>query len=145
MQYIAKYYGYVQIFYVFTFKFNCVKHNYSYLQMYYFVFQMIEYILCTAFFALLLISYFYTRRDLPPGPFNLPVLGYLLGINPQTPHLTFTNLTKKYGPIYSFYLGRNFTVVISDAKILKQVFSLNSCQARPELYVTHGIMNGWGK
>lgn len=85
------------------------------------------------------------KKNLPPGPWNLPILGYLPFINETSPHITFTELARKYGPIYSLRLGGIYTVVISDAKIVRKVLAQDITTGRPELYLTHGIMNGYGK
>ncbi|CAG7732268.1 unnamed protein product, partial [Allacma fusca] len=44
-------------------------------------------------------------RKLPPGPIGLPLVGYLPFMG-KIPSLTITNLAKKYGNIFSVYLGK---------------------------------------
>ncbi|XP_064210742.1 cytochrome P450 306a1 isoform X1 [Tribolium castaneum] len=97
-------------------------------------------------FLLFIIAYTWLRRsrNLPPGPWNLPVIGYLAWLNPQFPYLTLTSLSKKYGPIYGLYLGSIYTVVISDAKLIKKTFNKDASSGRAPLHLTHGIMKGFG-
>jgi ecdysteroid 25-hydroxylase CYP306A1 len=81
----------------------------------------------------------------PPGPRGVPVLGFLPWIDPKAPHLTFTRLAKVYGPIYTLKLGSMFTVVLSDHRLIRQAFAKDAFTGRAPLYVTHGIMKGYGE
>lgn len=81
----------------------------------------------------------------PPGPWNLPILGYLPFINPQAPHESLFDLAKRYGPIYSIRLGSLFTVVLSDAKLIRKILAMETVTDRPKLFLTDGIMKGYGK
>lgn len=83
-------------------------------------------------------------QNLPPGPWGVPLLGYLPFINANLPHLTMTELSKKYGPIYSIQMGSLFTVVLSDHKLVREAFAKESFSGRAPLYLTHGIMHGKG-
>ncbi|KAL8238777.1 hypothetical protein R6Q59_015344 [Mikania micrantha] len=63
-----------------------------------------------------------TRKgtNLPPGPYGLPVVGYLpfLGHNL---HERFTEMAHKYGPIFSLRLGSKFHVVVNSMDLAKVV------------------------
>ncbi|KAL8263783.1 hypothetical protein R6Q59_021913 [Mikania micrantha] len=66
---------------------------------------------------------FYTKKattSLPPGPYGLPVVGYLpfLGTNL---HEIFTNMAHRYGPIFSLQLGRKLHVVVNSIDLVKVV------------------------
>ncbi|KAL9993404.1 putative cytochrome P450 [Helianthus debilis subsp. tardiflorus] len=80
-------------------------------------------ILTISVLALLLIWYkwmlFYTT-SLPPGPYGLPVVGYLpfLGSNL---HERFTEMAQKYGPIFSLQLGSKLHVVVNSTDLVKVV------------------------
>ncbi|KAI3756490.1 hypothetical protein L1987_56311 [Smallanthus sonchifolius] len=58
--------------------------------------------------------------SLPPGPYGLPVVGYLpfLGSNL---HEVFTDMAHKYGPIFSLQLGRKLHVVVNTMDLVKVV------------------------
>ncbi|KAK6781287.1 hypothetical protein RDI58_023471 [Solanum bulbocastanum] len=58
------------------------------------------------------------KRILPPGPLGLPCIGIFDGL---TPHLYFWKLFKKYGKIFSLKFGSSPVVVISSAKLAKEV------------------------
>lgn len=92
------------------------------------------------------VLWFLQRRGppLPPGPRGVPLLGFLPWIDPKAPHLTFTRLAKLYGPIYSVKLGNVFTVVLSDQHLIRQAFTKDIFVGRAPLYLTHGIMKGYG-
>lgn len=83
--------------------------------------------------------------NLPPGPWGLPVLGYLPFIDRQQPHLTLTKLSKTYGSIYGLGMGSIYAVVLSDHKLIRDAFAKEVFSGRAPLYLTHGIMHGNGK
>lgn len=85
------------------------------------------------------------KKRAPPGPRGLPVLGYLPWIDPKSPHESLANLTKKYGPLCALQMGPIPTVLVSDPKILKNIFAQDEFTGRAPLYLTHGIMKGYGE
>lgn len=84
-------------------------------------------------------------RDLPPGPWGLPILGSLLRLSPTTPYLSLSQLANRYGPIYSLRLGRVMTVVLTDPRIIRDALGREEFAGRADLYLTHGIMQGYGE
>lgn len=83
-------------------------------------------------------------QNLPPGPWGLPILGYLPFLDRHQPHLTLTKLSKEFGPIYGIGMGSIYAVVLSDHKLIRDAFSKDSFSGRAPLYLTHGIMKGNG-
>ncbi|XP_060205149.1 6,7,8-trihydroxycoumarin synthase-like [Lycium barbarum] len=61
------------------------------------------------------------KNVLPPGPLGLPLIGNLHQFDSLTPHLYFWKLSKKYGKIFSLKLGSATVVVVSSAKLAKEV------------------------
>nr|QZM07476.1 cytochrome P450 monooxygenase CYP306A1 [Lasioderma serricorne] len=55
-----------------------------------------------------------------------------------------TKLADKYGSIYSMTLGSLTAIVLTDPKDIKNAFLKDSMSGRAPLYVTHGIMQGYG-
>lgn len=83
-------------------------------------------------------------QSLPPGPWGLPIVGYLPFLNRRQPHLSLTALTKQYGPIYGISMGSVYAVVLSDHKLIREAFAKDAFSGRAPLYLTHGIMQGNG-
>lgn len=72
-------------------------------------------------------SYFYyfhlVSKSLPPGPWGLPVFGYLPFIDPLKPHQTIANLVRKYGKVMSLQMGQIPCIVLADPNIIRNVLS----------------------
>ncbi|XP_066451825.1 cytochrome P450 2K6-like isoform X3 [Eleutherodactylus coqui] len=56
----------------------------------------------------------------PPGPKPLPIIGNILNLNVQKPHLSFLELAKKYGPVFSIKLGTEKMVVLCGYDTVKE-------------------------
>ncbi|XP_076179803.1 cytochrome P450 enzyme phantom [Ptiloglossa arizonensis] len=99
--------------------------------------------------SLFLLAYSFVRNRrrglrLPPGPWHLPILGYLPWIDVARPHETLTKLARTHGPVCGLYMGSVYTVLLSDPRTMKQAFAKDACAGRAPLYLTHGIMQGYG-
>ncbi|KAG8182770.1 hypothetical protein JTE90_023405 [Oedothorax gibbosus] len=83
-------------------------------------------------------------RHYPPGPIGLPLIGYVPFLG-KFPSGTLWKLSKIYGDVFSFYVGRRLIVCVNDYKKIKEV--LNIVLTRPYFnYFTgkggFGGMNG---
>ncbi|THV02577.1 cytochrome P450 [Dendrothele bispora CBS 962.96] len=71
---------------------------------------------------------------LPPGPPKLPIIGNLLDLKTTESFLQFTELSKKYGPIFSLDLLGQTVIVLNNHKVagdlLDRRSNLYSCRPR---------------
>uniref|UniRef100_A0A914VWT8 unspecific monooxygenase n=1 Tax=Plectus sambesii TaxID=2011161 RepID=A0A914VWT8_9BILA len=71
----------------------------------------------------------FSRRE-PPGPFGLPVLGYMPFLGSEA-HVTFIKLARTYGNIFQVQLGLQKVVVLSSIDIIKEAFGKDVFAGRP--------------
>ncbi|XP_001600763.1 cytochrome P450 306a1 isoform X3 [Nasonia vitripennis] len=95
-------------------------------------------------FVLLIVYLGRSKKRLPPGPRGLPIIGNLLSINPKTPHESLAKIAWEHGPVCGLYMGSVYTVLLSDPKLVRQLFAKDTFSGRAPLYLTHGIMKGYG-
>lgn len=82
-------------------------------------------------------------RTLPPGPWGLPILGYLPFIKGDV-HLRYCELAKKYGSMFSARLGTKLVVVLSDHRIIRDTFRREEFTGRPHTEF-NSILDGYGE
>ncbi|CAL1272909.1 unnamed protein product [Larinioides sclopetarius] len=95
----------------------------------------VRYEILLALFALVLISiisslFKRSRRNFPPGPWGLPIVGYIPFLSKDV-HLQFINLSKKYGDVFSLRLGSEVVVVLNDSATIRDAFSKQEFLGRP--------------
>lgn len=77
---------------------------------------------------------------LPPGPWQLPLIGnlYHLATAGSQPHHSLRNLAKKYGPLMHLRLGQVPTVVVTSTEIASEILKTHDTifAYRPALLVT---------
>jgi cytochrome P450 len=73
---------------------------------------------------------------IPPGPRGVPYLGYLPFIREGNRGVLFQKIAKKYGQIYSVYIGKELYVVINDYTNIKKALVDNAevFSGRPESF-----------
>lgn len=72
---------------------------------------------------------------LPPGPIPWPFIGNKHIIPKKGPHIQFQQWSYKYGPIYTLWLGRQPTVIISDPVVAVDLLEKrsNKYSSRPRM------------
>uniref|UniRef100_K9J7X3 Uncharacterized XB5952314 n=1 Tax=Xenopus tropicalis TaxID=8364 RepID=K9J7X3_XENTR len=60
-----------------------------------------------------------SSKNFPPGPKPLPIIGNIHNINLKRPYLTYLELWKKYGPIFSVQIGSQKMVVLCGYETVK--------------------------
>lgn len=88
-------------------------------------------------------------RNLPPGPYGLPLLGCIPYLQVTSPHFILEKWVKKYGPIMSFYMGGHLVVVLGDRRVMDEtlVKQAEAYAGRPPILLPQPkrIKNGRGK
>ena len=82
--------------------------------------QYWAFLLSIPFLSLLvypLLSDLYLQHRMPPGPPPLPILGNRSHLPKTKPWLQFKSWSATYGPIYTLWMGRRPTLVISDPQV----------------------------
>lgn len=76
-------------------------------------------------------------RKLPPGPCGIFPFGILKLIGHEK-HKSFMKLASTYGPLFSCKLGMQLYVVISDYKLIREIFKKESLTGRPKTPLYNG-------
>ncbi|CAD5209386.1 unnamed protein product [Bursaphelenchus okinawaensis] len=73
--------------------------------------------------ALLFYNYYWKRKDLPPGPAPIPLLGNALALqtNKHWPGL-FLKWSQEYGKMFTYWLSEMPIVAVTDTKLINQMF-----------------------
>ncbi|KAF5370951.1 hypothetical protein D9757_009883 [Collybiopsis confluens] len=80
-------------------------------------------------------------NPIPPGPLGLPILGSFPFLT-HFPELTLDYWAKKFGPLYSLWLGNQLFVIVSDPQIVKDLMVTNGAifSSRKEMYLKSQII-----
>ncbi|KAM0045115.1 putative cytochrome P450 [Helianthus debilis subsp. tardiflorus] len=90
-------------------------------------------ILAILWFKFTLSTTFNGAPSLPPGPYSLPIVGYLPFLGPDL-HEQFTNMARTYGPIFKFYVGSKLHVVVNTPDLAKIVV-----RDQDEIFANHNL------
>ncbi|KAG7551854.1 Cytochrome P450 superfamily [Arabidopsis thaliana x Arabidopsis arenosa] len=77
-----------------------------------------------------------TKKNLPPGPPRLPIVGNLHQLGSK-PHRSMFKLSEKYGPLMSLKFGSVSTVVASTPEIVKEVLKTFDAECCSRPYMTY--------
>lgn len=104
-------------------------------------------VFCSALFVVFILQCIVKNlveiTKLPPGPFGLPIFGILRFIGHEK-HKSLMKLASAYGPLFSCRLGQQLYVVISDYKLIREIFKKESMTGRPKTPL-YSVLNGAGK
>ncbi|XP_044161292.1 cytochrome P450 2G1-like [Bufo gargarizans] len=84
--------------------------------------------------------------NLPPGPRPLPILGNLLQLKSREIHKPILELSKKYGPVYTLYMGPKPAVVLCGFQAVKEALVDNGDKfsGRAEFPIVDLTSKGYG-
>lgn len=103
-----------------------------------------------AFSALVVIPAIILAHDvfqlmrLPPGPIPFPFVGNKFVIPKKQPWVQFERWSKEFGPIFTLWIGRKPTLIISDPHIAVDLMEKRSSKysSRPRMVVLGEVYNG---
>ncbi|KAK3118888.1 hypothetical protein QOZ80_9BG0710080 [Eleusine coracana subsp. coracana] len=85
--------------------------------------------------------------NLPPGPWQLPILGSFHHLLHGVPHHTMRDLSHQYGPLMMFKVCERIVVVVSTAEVAREVFKGHDTafEQRPTSPVLDELHSGHGQ
>ena len=70
----------------------------------------------------------------PPGPPSLPLLGYVPFLDVRNLARSFNRLSRRYGDVFSIFLGTTPCVIINSYPLIKEAFEKKEFSGRPDIY-----------
>ncbi|XP_035714572.1 methyl farnesoate epoxidase [Folsomia candida] len=80
-------------------------------------------------------------KNAPPGPSGYPLVGNLFQMDKHN-HFTFSKWAKEYGPIFKIDLASMRMIVVSDYKMVKEIFSDSAFSGRMNFKDFDFILDG---
>ncbi|XP_045473904.1 cytochrome P450 18a1 [Harmonia axyridis] len=120
--------------------FNCAKSVFHDLHQ-----GDLQTILFVFFGVLVLVRLFQKLRELyilPPGPWGYPIVGSICSLKKDL-HVHFNDLAAEYGSLFSTRFGNQLIVVLSDYKMIRDIFRREEFTGRPNNEFTK-ILDGYG-
>ncbi|XP_060113320.1 uncharacterized protein LOC132585443 [Heteronotia binoei] len=81
---------------------------------------LLLFVLSVAFFLKMGNFWSTSKENLPPGPRPWPLFGNLHLLDLKRPYRTMTQLSKQYGPVFSFQMGSQKMVVLTGYETVKE-------------------------
>lgn len=108
-----------------------------------------EFLLATVVFYFIFMAIKSSRKQIPqglkepPGPMGYPLIGNILEMG-KNPHLSLTQMRKKYGDVMKIRLGTTPILVLSGFETIKQALVKQGADfmGRPDLYTFRQITDG---
>ncbi|CAG0886865.1 unnamed protein product [Cyprideis torosa] len=82
---------------------------------------------------------------MPPGPWGLPILGYLPFMDSVRPQYTLQKLRDQYGHIFSINIVQGRSIIyLCDPELINEAFNMPEFLPRPESFLFHVGLGGGG-
>ena len=95
------------------------------------------------FAVIILVLHMITQKGkklfrLPPSPFRLPLLGNIYLVRDKEQHKFFQRLAEQYGPVFTFWFGRQPIVIVNNIETAREALIKNadSFAGRPQGYTS---------
>lgn len=100
------------------------------------MFEEFAWYLLAVILAIFVVNRLSVTRNLPPGPFPLPIIGNAHKLAADTRHLDLMAMEKIYGHVFRLYLGSQLVIVVSGQDAIKEVLVRKSAEfaGRPRFY-----------
>ena len=98
--------------------------------------------LFAAVFAICVKWFINQNHRLPPGPVGIPVLGYLPFLNVFNLGQSFSDLSKRFGDIFSLRVGTELAIVLNSYDAVKKAFSKSELIDRPDTFMFRFFSQG---
>ena len=107
------------------------------------MFEELAWFIFAVIVVTLILNHFTKTRNLPPGPFPLPIIGNVHKLAAETRHVDLMELEKQYGKVFRLYLGSQLVIVVSGGNALKEVLVTKSAEfaGRPIFYTAEVFFN----
>ena len=79
------------------------------------------------------------KRKEPPGPWGLPIVGYLPFVDTKRPNVYFAELAKKHGDVYQLQMGSYKLVVVNGQRAVKLLYGKADFLSKPGRITTRII------
>ena len=108
------------------------------------MFEEFAWYLLAVILAIFVVNRLTETRNLPPGPFPLPIIGNAHKLAAETRHLDLMAMEKIYGHVFRLYLGSQLVVVVSGQDAIKEVLVRKSAEfaGRPRFYTAEVYSQG---
>ncbi|CAG0919147.1 unnamed protein product [Notodromas monacha] len=83
-------------------------------------------------------------QRMPPGPWGVPLIGYIPWVNPIFPWETYTTLSRKYGPVMSVNFCGTPQIILSDCEAVSEALSMMAFIDRPH-FLLFEVLSVTGK
>ena len=92
------------------------------------MFEELAWFILAIIVVTMIANHFSATKQLPPGPFPLPIIGNAHKMAGQAPYLTLTAMEKHYGKVFRLYIGSKLTIVVGGVEAIKEVLVTKSAE-----------------